>query len=150
MSTDRDQIENLMARYCRTYDEGDFEAYAELFRHGIVGGPTGTFTTVEEVAAYHRRNCRLYDGKPNTRHVVTNVGIDIDEAGRTASAESYVTIYQATDDFPLQVIFVGSYLDRFHVVDGAWWFLERRAVPHLVGDLSRHAHEYIPPTYKGG
>lgn len=147
--TDRDQIENLMARYCRLYDDGDFESYAELFRHGDIGGPTGDFSTVEEIADYHRRNCLLYDGVPNTRHVVTNIEIHVDDEARTATGGSYVTIYQATPDFPLQAIFVGSYLDRFHEVDGRWWFTERRAVAHLVGDLSRHAREYLPPTSTG-
>lgn len=135
-----------MARYCRTYDEGDFKAYAELFKNGIIGGPTGTFTSVAEVAAYHRRNCKLYDGKPNTRHVITNIEINIAPDGQSANASSYVTIYQATDDFPLQVIFVGSYLDEFHKVDGEWWFKTRKAVAHLVGNLSRHAYEFLPPT----
>ena len=147
MSSDRGEIENLMARYCRTYDEGDFDAYAELFRHGDIAGPTGHFKTVSEVAAYHRRNCVLYGGKPNTRHVITNIRIDVDAGAVTASAESYVTVYQAAPNFPLQVILVASYIDTFHKIDGRWWFKNRRAEAHLVGDLSKHAHEYIPATH---
>jgi hypothetical protein len=146
MNSDRDQIENLMARYCRSYDEGNFEAYAELFRHGDIAGPTGHCATVAEVAAYHRRNCLLYNGKPNTRHVITNIHIEID--GATASAESYVTIYQAAPSFPLQVIFVGSYIDQFHKIDDQWWFKNRRAEAHLVGDLSKHGVDHLPPTHK--
>ena len=147
MSDDRGEIQNLMARYCRTYDEGDFEAYAELFLHGDIAGPTGAFKTIEEIAAYHRRNCILYDGKPNTRHVITNIGIEIADDGLAATGEAYVTIYNAAKGFALQVIFVGSYLDQFHKLDGKWWFKNRKAVAHLVGDLSRHAHEYIPATH---
>ena len=33
--------------------------------------------------------------------------------GQTARARSYVTVYQALPDFPLQAIFVGGYIDEF-------------------------------------
>jgi len=146
MASDRDEIENLLARYCETYDAGDFEAYAQLFVHGRVAGPTGAFETPEEIAAYHRKNCRLYDGSPMTRHVTTNIEVHVDEVAGTATARSYVTIFQATPDFALQVIFVGQYLDDLAKIDGSWWFTQRQAVPHLVGDLSAHAVEYIART----
>ena len=81
-----------------------------------------------------------------TRHVTTNLEIHVDEDAGTATARSYVTIYQATPTFPLQVIYVGQYLDDLVRVDGTWWFAQRTAVPHLVGDLSAHAVEYIDPT----
>ena len=146
MTSDRDEIENLLARYCETYDAGDFAAYAALFAHGRVAGPTGAFETPEEIVAYHLKNCLLYDGSPMTRHVTTNIEIHVDAANATATSRSYVTIYQATPTFPLQVIFVGQYLDEFTKVDGTWWFATRVAVPHLVGDLSAHAREYVPRT----
>lgn len=149
MARDRDEIENLLARYCETYDAGDFAAYAALFAHGRVSGPTGAFETPDEIVAYHTRNCRLYDGSPMTRHVTTNIEIHVDPAAATATSRSYVTIYQATPTFPLQVIFVGQYLDDFVKIDGTWWFAHRVAVPHLVGDLSAHANEYIAQTDGG-
>jgi 3-phenylpropionate/cinnamic acid dioxygenase small subunit len=146
LGSDRDEIENLLARYCSTYDAGDFEAYAALFTHGRVVGPTGSFDSPEQIVEYHRRNCRLYDGSPRTRHVNTNLEIHVDEGAGTATASSYVTIYQATPDFPLQVIFVGRYLDELTKIDGTWWFARREAVAELVGDLSAHALEYLPPS----
>jgi hypothetical protein len=146
VASDRDEIENLLARYCETYDAGDFGAYAALFAHGRVVGPTGSFSTPAEIEAYHTANCRLYDGRPMTRHVTTNIEIHVDEAAGTATARSYVTVHQATPTFPLQVIFVGQYLDELAKLDGTWWFTERRAVPHLVGDLSAHAVEYLART----
>jgi hypothetical protein len=57
-----------------------------------------------------------------------------------------VTIFQATPTFPLQVIYVGQYVDALAKIDGTWWFTERRAVPQLVGDLSAHALEFIART----
>jgi len=92
MSDDRAQIENLMARYCRTYDEGNFEAYAALFRHGDISGLAESTSGDAEGAEFHYRNCHLYDGKPNTRHLITNIHIEIDSSGTSAAAQSYVTI----------------------------------------------------------
>ena len=99
MSDDRAQIENLMARYCRTFDDGDVEAYVELFKHGDIIPPEEVTGGHPETAESHFHNCHMYDGKPNTRHVITNIHIEIDSRGKSASAESYVTVYQATRDF---------------------------------------------------
>jgi 3-phenylpropionate/cinnamic acid dioxygenase small subunit len=143
---DRGHIENLMARYCRLYDDGDFEAYAQLFSDARVVGPLSTLNSVDEIVAYHRSNCLLYDGSPQTRHVTTNIEIDVADDGLSAKGRSYVTIYQAVPNFPLQVIFVGGYIDEFAKINGEWRFAQREAVPYLVGDLSRHAHEFLSPS----
>jgi 3-phenylpropionate/cinnamic acid dioxygenase small subunit len=146
MGSDRDEIENLLARYCELYDDGDFEGYAALFADCRVVGPTAALNGAAEVKSFHERNAILYDGRPQTRHMTTNIEIEVDERAGTASARSYVTIFQALPDFPLQVIFVGGYQDRLKKVDGTWRFAERRAVPYLIGDLSRHAREYLKRT----
>ena len=65
----RGEIENLMARYCRTYDDGDLEGYAELFRRATISG----MSTPEEIVKFHSEGIYSYDGEPRTRHVVTNV-----------------------------------------------------------------------------
>ena len=143
---DRGQIENLMSLYCRLYDSGDFEGYAQLFADARVVGPLLTLHGSAEVVEYHRSNCLLYDGSPQTRHVTTNIEIEVADDAQTARGRSYVTVYQALPDFPLQAIFIGGYIDEFVKVDGAWRFSERQAVPYLVGDLSRHAREFLSST----
>jgi hypothetical protein len=71
--------------------------------------------------------------------VLSNVQIDVDESGRLATAQSYITVFQALPpDFPLQAIFIGHYHDKFEKVDGAWRFKSREISPDLIGDLSRH------------
>jgi hypothetical protein len=131
----RGQIENLMAVYCRRYDSGDLDGYADLFRHGTISG----MSTHEEIVAFHRDGIYFYDGEPRTRHVITNIEIDIDEDAGAASGRCYVTLYQALPDFPLQVILVGSYIDKFERIDGQWYFANRRFEAHLTGDTSRHS-----------
>jgi hypothetical protein len=81
----------------------------------------------------------MYDGIPHTKHVMTNVQIDVDESGSTASAQSYVTVFQAlAPDFPLQAIFIGHYHDVFTKAAEVWRFQSRIISPDLIGDLSRH------------
>jgi 3-phenylpropionate/cinnamic acid dioxygenase small subunit len=81
----------------------------------------------------------LYDdGTPRTRHLMTNIAIEIDESARTASSRAYVTALQAAPTLPLQPIVAGTYHDRFAVENGKWRFTERRVVIDLVGDISKH------------
>jgi 3-phenylpropionate/cinnamic acid dioxygenase small subunit len=130
----RSEIENLMAKYCRLYDNGDLEGYADLFAHATISG----MDTAEQIVTFHRQSVHWYDGEPRTRHVITNIEIDVDEAAGTANGQSYVTVYQALPDFPLQPILVGSYIDTFRRLDGGWQFASRRFEEHLRGDLSHH------------
>jgi len=139
--SEREQILRLMNAYCYRIDAGDLEGFAALFEHGtwrVLGDPRGGDTGAEAV----RRtlaNVILYDGRPRTKHVMSNVEIDVDPAGERASAQSYIVVFQSVPpDFPLQAIFAGHYRDRFAKSGGAWHFLERTISPDLVGDLSRH------------
>ena len=78
------------------------------------------------------------DGTPRTKHVTTNVRIELDEAAGTATAQSYFTVLQAVEGHGLQTIVAGRYRDRFERHDGRWRFAERRFTTDLIGDVSRH------------
>jgi hypothetical protein len=78
------------------------------------------------------------DGTPRTKHLVTNIIVEVDEEAGTAAARSYVTALQALPDLPLQPIVSGRYHDRFERRDGRWRFVERRVHIDLVGDVSCH------------
>lgn len=55
-----------------------------------------------------------------------------------ASSRSRFTVYQATDDLPLQAIIVGDYEDALGLVEDRWVFRRRTMRPALLGDLSHH------------
>ena len=78
------------------------------------------------------------DGTPRTKHVTTNIAIEVDEEAGTAVSRSYFTALQALPDLALQPIVSGRYQDRFARLDGRWRFVERHVRTDLVGDLSRH------------
>ena len=141
MNSSKDAILQLMNEYCYLIDAGDKEGFARLFEHGtfhVLGDPVGVRTGSGEVLELLQQ-VTLYDGKTHAKHVLSNVQIDVDEAGVTATAQSYITVYQAVPpDFPLQAIFIGHYHDRFERAGSGWRFRQREISPDLIGDLSFH------------
>lgn len=135
----REEILHLINRYAFTIDTGDLEGFASLFEHGelIMEGAApiaGRQQALEAISGV-----RIYeDGTPRTKHVTSNVDLNIDEEAGTAKSERYVTIFQQTEGFPLQPIFSGHYFDDFERVDGSWRFKKRVIRYALVGDLSAH------------
>ena len=134
------RIENLLYLYAERIDAGDLAGVAELFRHGRLRPAPGVeLQGVDEVRALYDGSTRLHeDGTPRTRHVTTNVIVEVDESAGTGSARSSFTVLQQTDELPLQPIIVGRYHDTFHVVDGEWCFATREMIVDLTGDLSHH------------
>lgn len=134
------QIENLVYAYARRIDAGDLAGVAELFSHGRISSGGAVFEGAEQVLRLYEGATRLYDddGTPHTRHLTTNVAVEVDETAGTATAHSYYTVIQQTDALPLQPIIAGHYQDTFHRVDGDWWFDTREMFVDLTGDLSHH------------
>ncbi len=133
-------IENLIARYAELIDAGDFTGLGELFSDAVFGGEGDAVVRGREaVEKVFRGMVRVYeDGTPRTKHVTTNIRIDVDDGSGTAVAHSYVTVFQALPDLPLQPIVAGRYRDVFEYRDGGWRFAERRFTTDLMGDVSRH------------
>jgi 3-phenylpropionate/cinnamic acid dioxygenase small subunit len=135
------KIENLIYHYAELIDSGKLAALAELFRHATIVAPDGTETTgYDAVLEMYQQATRIYPdtGTPCTRHVTSNVQIELAEDGDTASSRSYFTVFQALADFPLQAIIAGHYIDQFSCHRGHWQFSRREMYPQLFGDLSRH------------
>jgi 3-phenylpropionate/cinnamic acid dioxygenase small subunit len=133
-------IANLIARYAELTDDGDFDGLGEMMagaNFSLNGG-----TPVHGAAAVTRLGNETLqtfeDGTPKTRHVTTNVFIDVDEESGTAVARSYFTVFQSLADFPLQAIAAGRYRDRFTRADGTWAFAERHVISDFFGDTSHH------------
>ena len=101
----------------------------------------GSVTGRDAIEKMLRDNVIVYaDATPRTKHVTTNLAIEVDEGAGTATSRSYFTALQALPDLALQPIVSGRYFDRFERRDGHWRFVERRVRTDLVGDVSRHLH----------
>jgi 3-phenylpropionate/cinnamic acid dioxygenase small subunit len=136
--TDVDAITALVMTYAERLDAGDLDGVAALFAHVTWRSPARAepLRGADEVRhAYD--GVLLYDGIPATRHVVTNLVVELGPPDR-ARARSYFTVFQARPDFPLQAIICGRYHDAFERAAGAWRFTDRLILPDLVGDLSHH------------
>ncbi|MFI7386616.1 nuclear transport factor 2 family protein [Streptomyces sp. NPDC049813] len=137
---DTTAISHLITRYAELVDTGDLAGVNALFAEGAFTGRGGTVHGRDGgVERMLRETVILYeDGTPRTHHVTTNIAIDVDEPADTATARSYVTVFQAAPGFPLQPVAAGRYRDRFARRDGQWRFAERQVDIHLVGDVSHH------------
>lgn len=139
---DSRQIENLIYTYAERIDNGDLQGVAELFRDAEIVSTVHDVrrTGFDQVLQMYQHSCRLYaeTGTPQTKHLTTNVIIELDENGEEASARSYYTVIQATEVLPLQPIISGRYKDRFRKVNTQWQFSSREMLVDLIGDCSAH------------
>ncbi|NQX89912.1 MAG: nuclear transport factor 2 family protein [Halioglobus sp.] len=138
---DSRQIENLIYLYAERIDNGDLKGVAALFRNAEIFSPAHnvTRTGYDEVLEMYQLSCRLHDtGTPLTKHLTTNVIIQIDGDGLSASARSYFTVIQATASLALQPIISGKYQDTFRKVDSMWQFSRREMIVELIGNCSEH------------
>ena len=145
VSCDQDlaAVTELMTQYCDLIDAGSLRSCAALFARGS-WGIVGDMAAGEDQVSAQLENVILYDGKPNTRHLMSNVAISIHASGETASATSCITVMQhVPNDFAMQAIFIGTYHDTFAKEGGAWYFVERTITPDLVGDMSRHRADMV-------
>jgi hypothetical protein len=135
-------IENLIYTYADRIDAGDLEGVAEMFRHAEIVAPAQDSSTAgyDAVLAMYQAAARIYEttGTPLTKHITTNVIVEVDDTSMSAHSRSYFSVVQATDTFPLQTIVAGRYRDQFERVEGNWRFTRREMYVDLLGDMSAH------------
>ena len=132
-------ITALVHRYAELLDVGDLDGVAGLFERAAWGAGTRDFKVEGTEAVRHMYDgVILYeDGTPRTKHVITNLVIELAPEGDAATARSYFTVLQLHDG-DLKPVIAGRYHDRFEQVDGEWRFAERIIHPDLQGDLAQH------------
>ncbi len=139
MSSSEVQIANLQYRYAECIDTGDLVAGAELFRHAKVKVLGHGEVNADQLLQIWKDGITLYeDGTPRTKHVMTNLLIEVDEEKNTATMRSYYTVLQVVDGV-LQPVIAGRYHDEFERVAGKWrWKYRDYSLSDLIGKL--HAH----------
>jgi 3-phenylpropionate/cinnamic acid dioxygenase small subunit len=135
-------VANLIARYAELLDAGDFDGVGALLAHCRLSSQAMQFERngSEEIAAHFRSVIRLYDdGTPRTKHVTTNVRIEVDDdAGRASGRAYFVVLQEVAGTRQLVPICAGRYEDEFEQVDSTWRFARRHIIRDLDGDLSNH------------
>ena len=147
MGNSAQEIANLVYRYAELIDLGDFAGVGKLFTHARV---TSNVSDEVRVGADAMRGqleqwTRRYgDGTPHTKHLTTNLIIDVEEEKGTARCRSCYCVLQQVEGLPLQPIVAGRYHDEFRRIDGIWWFTQRHYINELVGDVSAHLLQQLP------
>jgi hypothetical protein len=140
--TPTEAITKLIYTYAERIDLGDFAGVGELFDHATLTfeGFGDAVSGREAIEALYGRTTRRYeDGTPRTKHVMTNLIVDVDEAGGTASSRSYFTVLQAVPgELALQPVIAGRYRHRYERTEGGWTVTAMHIIIDLMGDLSRH------------
>ena len=132
-------IENLIAKYAELVDDGDFAGLGMLLADATFTGGGAPVSGPEAIERMFRAMVIVYDdGTPRTKHVTTNVAIEVNEEAATAISRAYFTVLQAVPGLALQPVAAGRYHDRFERAGGGWRFSERQVQVDLTGDVSRH------------
>jgi len=151
MASAHDQIRNLIHQYSEGIDTGRFEIWAELFQDAEICVAIGDNEPVViarggDLAVMTQGMIIYADGTPRTRHLVSNIIIEVDEASGTATARSYNTTLQQVPGHPIEIIATARYFDLFELSGDAWRFTQR-IIRHssidgvnrdFTGDMSRH------------
>ena len=153
----RFQIEKEIYSYTYALDGGDLEALAELFEHAVmrVEGTEAVYDGPEAVKQTNIDFNLYYDAEgvagpyrpdttPRTRHVTTNLIVDVAEDGMSATARSSVIVFQFAPGAPLRPILAAGYRDRFEPIGGRWRFTERVHLLTHIEDVSLHLRQ-LPP-----
>ncbi len=120
--TDKDEIRELLARYCFALDEERFDDMAALFvPDGVWETAFGIGTGRAGIAAQARSIST--PGRPRRVHLTTNIVIDLN--GDQASVRSNWLLFQNGEMGPV-IGSGGCYFDSVAKVDGQWFFRHRR------------------------
>lgn len=136
---DVEEITAVVNRYAELLDGGDLEGVVRLFDGATWRSSDGAaHTTPESVKRVYDRVI-LYDGTPRTRHLITNLTIELEEGSDEAGGRCCYTVLQGVEPGgPIQTILAGRYHDRYRRTTEGWRFADRLFLVDLVGDLSRH------------
>ena len=126
---EKDAIRELLAQYCFHFDNGEFEAWLDLFTVDAVFdlGTRGRFAGRDALRTFLKM-IPLTDGLPMMRHCVMNAIVDVDE-GR-ARARCYVIVLRGGSAVSVNV--AGRYEDQLVKIDGSWRFKERKVYFDLM------------------
>ncbi len=142
LETPVEAVTKLIHTYAERIDAGDFSGVADLFADATLSfeGFGDAVSGREAVERLYVRSTRRYeDGTPKTKHVMTNVMVDVADDGLTAASRSYFTVLQAVPgELALQPVIAGRYRHTFEHVGGRWRVATMHVIIDLTGDLGHH------------
>jgi ketosteroid isomerase-like protein len=142
LETPAEAVTKLIYAYAERIDAGDFAGVADLFADATLTfeGFGDAVSGREAVERLYERSTRRYeDGTPKTKHVMTNVMVDVSDDAISASSRSYFTVLQAVPgELALQPVIAGRYRHTYRQVGGRWRVTTMHVIIDLTGDLGHH------------
>ena len=131
MTNDKEEIRELLHRYCFCMDDGRFDELASLFAaDGEWIAPYRTAKGPADIAAWLKQSVPV---SPRRVHYVMNSIIDCDGANATARSNYLVMVEGPNGPLPSVC---GTYDDVLIRQDEGWRFRRRRLIHAFKGDLS--------------
>ena len=128
--SDKDEIRELLARYCFALDADRFEEMAALFTpDGVWETAFGTGTGRAGIVA--QASSIATGPRPRRVHLTTNIVIDLH--GDAATARSNWALIENSAAGPV-IGSGGGYADRLVKVDGRWFFKHRTIDRYIKAD----------------
>jgi hypothetical protein len=145
-----ESVTKLIYAYAERIDAGDFAGVADVFAHAVLtfeGFDDAISGTAAVQAVYDRTTRRYEDGTPRTKHVMTNISVDVGDDETTATSRSYFTVFQAVPGaLALQPVIAGRYHNTYGLVDGRWRYTGMHIIVDLIGDLGHHMLGDLAPS----
>lgn len=130
----REQIRDVLLRYCRGVDRCDLELLRSVYHPDAVddhGSFKGNGWEFAEMIVTSKLSGALL-----SIHHVGNMLIEVDPGAETASAETYFVAANRLVAAPDRLqVFVGRYVDRLTCRDGEWRIAQRTVVHDVSGDV---------------
>jgi hypothetical protein len=145
------EIEQKIYRMGYALERGDFAAVGRLLRHATFGADRigrAAFRGEDEIREQYERTNRTYPGHGRaTREIYSNVLVDVDlDAGTAESTTAYTVAQQVPDSGrPFELLVAGRYEDRWALIDGEWYWIDRYIVVQFKNDLDAHMHSGTQP-----
>ena len=136
--SDVGEITSLIHSYGRLLDSGDIEGVIALFEYATWrGDPNGPVLEGSAAIRPVYEQLLVALGSLKTKHLLSNLSIDVDEGGNTASSHCYWTVLQNTEPGrSIDVTLSGEYTDRFEKLHGKWCFSDRLITTDLFGNAT--------------
>lgn len=134
---DREEIRELLARYCFLLDARDLGAFARLFaengewisRNGRATGRAAIEALLDGLVPVPREGARR-------KHLTCNIVIELE--GASASVRSNFLVVRDSTAGPVIAV-AGTYADRLVKADGRWYFASRELFHDIAGESGLNA-----------
>jgi 3-phenylpropionate/cinnamic acid dioxygenase small subunit len=127
MLEEKEEIRDLITRYCLYIDAGRYDDWVNCFTDdGVFDSPILGRWQGKTALKQFTEKYRAWTGAAQPRHCVMNVLLQVE--GNRATSECYLLMTHATEG-KTELVISGRYEDRIEKVNGKWLFKERKVRP---------------------